>query len=318
MWMLIIFFTVAVIVFLIMVTVGSQINLKEAAGVGNFPKVIETIVAWIQLNSKKSQLSIEERERKRVKLSILILWILVMSATFLLDYFGILFQGQLEREAMQLEREEIRSIPTLILELDTEQGVDAILRIKDIGAPAMEPLITLLKDEDPALRAGAAQGLGWIGESDAIEPLIFVLNDVDFRVRAEAAWALGEIKDESAVDPLIALLNDDISTVRIKAAGALLAIGDERAVEPLTDLLKRKDYEVIAAQSEFFIGIAKPGDEPVFIYALNYFGTTITATNYLNSGNLELAQAAQEWANYRGYEITYARPGETFPHWGGE
>jgi len=102
---------------------------------------------------------------------------------------------------------------------------------------------------------------------------------------------------------LIVALNDVDPTVRLKGAGSLVKIGDVRAEEPLMALLERRELEIIAKESAFYIKRGKAGDEPVFIESLFAFGTKNTANEYLNCGNTELENAAREWAKLNGFEI---------------
>ena len=211
-------------------------------------------------------------------------------------------------------------------------AVEALIQIRD--KKAVEPLIAVLKDEAPIIRAAAAEALGLIEDKRALEPLIAVLKDENPTVREAAVKALGLFEDKSVIEPLLAILNDEAPTVqtvaikalwrkdderiierliallndedqsvRVEAAHALVKNGDDRSVEPLKAALMRKDYAVIAEESAFFIKQAKTGDEPVFIFALNAYGTVATANNYLNCGNTMLAEAAVLWAKTHGYEI---------------
>jgi HEAT repeat protein len=145
------------------------------------------------------------------------------------------------------------------------------------GAPAVEPLIKTLEDDDIEVRKAAVATLGKIGDERAVEPLMGVLSDDDWRVRGSAAEALGKIGDERAieplikglergnsavaralgeigdaraVEPLIGALSDDKTWVRKSAAEALGEIGDRRAVEPLIKALGDDDADVRAAAKE--------------------------------------------------------------------
>ena len=120
----------------------------------------------------------------------------------------------------------------------------AIKALQKAGPPAVEPLITALKNEKSRARAGAAQALGGIKDDRAVEPLIGALGDKIANVRAWAAEALGEIKDDRAVEPLIAALEDKNPDVRSWAAKALGEIKDDRAVEPLIAALHDKNGHV--------------------------------------------------------------------------
>lgn len=107
-----------------------------------------------------------------------------------------------------------------------------------IGAPAVEPLIKVLGDEDSYVRRYAAQALGETGDPRAVEALIKALGDEDRDVRKTAADALGKIGDSRAVEPLIKVLGDEVRYVRAHAAEALGEIGSASAVPALTKALK--------------------------------------------------------------------------------
>lgn len=73
------------------------------------------------------------------------------------------------------------------------------------------PLIGLLSDPDPEIRAQAAHVLGDCWCTDAYDKLVSLLNDPSPRVRFFAATALGRVGKAAAVKPLLAMLaaNDD-------------------------------------------------------------------------------------------------------------
>lgn len=123
---------------------------------------------------------------------------------------------------------------------------DAKLALIDVGSPAVEPLIAVVKDSSVGWfsRGHAARALGRIGDSRAVEPLIAALTDENSSVRRHAASALGHIGDTVAVEPLISALEDADSNVRLSAVTALGSIGDARAVDPLIFGLKDKKYYV--------------------------------------------------------------------------
>ncbi|MFQ5520302.1 MAG: HEAT repeat domain-containing protein, partial [Candidatus Methylomirabilia bacterium] len=114
-----------------------------------------------------------------------------------------------------------------------------------MGAPAVEPLITMLGAEDRGVRKAAAEVLGRMGEVRAVEPLIVALGDV----RAAAAQALGILGDGRAVEPLIAALGDEDGDAPEAVIEALGRLGDARAVEPLIVALENQNYEVREASA---------------------------------------------------------------------
>ena len=153
-----------------------------------------------------------------------------------------------------------------------------------IGAPAVEPLIAALKDQNSWARAAAAQALGKIKDRRAVEPLSAALGDERSDVRQAAAKALDHLgwkpaQDESAgwywmakhdwdkcvalgalaMEPLIAALKDENEYVREAAARTLGEIKDPRAVQPLIDALQDKKWFVGRTAAEALISIYRRG-----------------------------------------------------------
>ncbi|AKB78972.1 putative lyase [Methanosarcina horonobensis HB-1 = JCM 15518] len=93
------------------------------------------------------------------------------------------------------------------------KAVQVLAGIKD--ERAIQPMIQALK-ENPELDADLGYHLGLMGEP-AVEPLIGVLGDNDPKVRARAAEALGRIGDKRAIGPLTETLNDEDERVRLFA-----------------------------------------------------------------------------------------------------
>jgi HEAT repeat protein len=116
-----------------------------------------------------------------------------------------------------------------------------------VGAPAVDPLIALLKGDVEAQvrhsKGYAADALVEIG-TPAVESLVAALIDDNRRTREAAAKALGEIGDARAVEPLVLALED--GSCRKAAAKALATIGDVRAVEPLAHKLGTTCDEAVA------------------------------------------------------------------------
>jgi HEAT repeat protein len=110
--------------------------------------------------------------------------------------------------------------------------------LKPLGGEDL--LISLLKDEEPKRRMGAAHSLGDSAYVQAALPLIEALNDSDSGVRSEAADAMGRRGERQSIDPLIGSLADPEEQVKKQAIAALAAIG-KPAVEPLTLALQNSD-----------------------------------------------------------------------------
>ncbi len=149
-----------------------------------------------------------------------------------------------------------RAVEPLIAALKAEPGITTISHedtgvqytiadaLGEIGAPAVEPLISCLQDSDVSVRRWAAYALGVIRDARAVEPLIHSLGDEEADVRANAAEALGLIRDARAVEPLIALLQDEYAFIRREAISALEQMHTERAVEGLKQAFRDEDWDV--------------------------------------------------------------------------
>src|SRR5690606_32733593 len=120
---------------------------------------------------------------------------------------------------------------------------------------------TLLRGEDPHLRASAAQGLGNIGHpADAellLEVLLCPLADSSTQIRMECGIALGKLRYPSAVDNrrrvvLVALTNrvaydrdpagrplETQFSVRSAMVNSLIALGGQGAAASLHDVASR-------------------------------------------------------------------------------
>jgi HEAT repeat protein len=127
----------------------------------------------------------------------------------------------------------------------------AVIALVKIGTPAVDVLLSALKNKDDQLREKSAVALGPIGDEHAISPLITTLNDKFTNVRQAAAAALGEVSSRlkntelgaQMVAPLIAALNDTQGEVVKAAADALVIIGPP-AVEPLVTALKDEKSKI--------------------------------------------------------------------------
>ena len=95
--------------------------------------------------------------------------------------------------------------------------------------------------KDAAIRKGAAEALGRLGDPRAVRPLVVALGDAPVRPTAvEALVAIGSVAGES----LVAALGNQDPKVRKAAVMALGRIGDARAVEAVVAALEDQDGEV--------------------------------------------------------------------------
>jgi len=173
------------------------------------------------------------------------------------------------------------AVPALIDAVQSSDGMirnstaEALGRFRD--PRAVEPLLSLLKDELSGTRGKAARSLGLLQDPRAIEPLrLQMMNDSDLFARNSAGWALRDMGSISVpalcgvvkignnearslaatmlygvggagTAALISLTRDPDAEIRITAARGLELAQDERAVEPLISLLNDKDSRVRAA-----------------------------------------------------------------------
>ena len=111
--------------------------------------------------------------------------------------------------------------------------------ISDVGRPAIDLLIEMLKASNPAVQSDIVELLVSLKEQ-TFEALIDALQDENGMVRRQAVIALGKIGDERAVEPVAALLDDDVPGVRFYVPVALDMIGGEKIIEPMHRALKNE------------------------------------------------------------------------------
>ena len=114
-------------------------------------------------------------------------------------------------------------------------GLSQLARLNDKNYA--KPLVALLKDADPEVRAQAAKWLGDIRYKEASKELIANLTHENARVRFFSAEALGRAKDATAIQPLIQLLasnNDEDAFLRHGASYALSQIGQAAPLAALS------------------------------------------------------------------------------------
>jgi HEAT repeat protein/beta-lactamase regulating signal transducer with metallopeptidase domain len=163
---------------------------------------------------------------------------------------------------------EAPALPTSVAEA-VPQGPQApqAAQQRDTAVPA---LLSVLKDENAAVRLAAVESLGNLSDPRAVDALVQALKtDTDPRVREAAAEALGNIDSPRAVPGLIAALGSEkVSAVRAKIAWALGEIDDARAVEALGGAVRDPDAEV-RRQVVWALGeLESPAAVPMLIPAL--------------------------------------------------
>ncbi len=102
------------------------------------------------------------------------------------------------------------------LRLD-EFHLDAMDALVELGQPAVEKVLPLLKDKVEETRKRAVIVLGQIKDSGVLEPLIEMLKDSDWFTRLSAAAALEKIGDEKGREAIKPLLKDPDLVVKMRA-----------------------------------------------------------------------------------------------------
>lgn len=123
---------------------------------------------------------------------------------------------------------------------------ELVLReLQTTGLAAVKPLIAALATHRVvAIRQGAAQALGMIGDKRAVKPLIKALSDTDSGVWSQATAALGKM-GQQAVKPLRKVLNDHKEGTRLGAALALWRIKrEEKAFTTVLQALQHDDVVI--------------------------------------------------------------------------
>lgn len=169
---------------------------------------------------------------------------------------AVVFQKQFTQTASQLAR------------INAIWGMSQLARQDKKWA---EPLLPLLQDKDPEIRAQAAKWLGDMKWTEAGAKLIPLLKDTAARVRFFAAEALGRIQYAQAVEPLIAMLqanNDEDVYLRHAGSLALSRIGNAGPVVALASSSSRalRIAAVVALRRMSNPGVARfLGDPDPFV-----------------------------------------------------
>jgi len=124
------------------------------------------------------------------------------------------------------ENKDISGLINALHSKDSDVYPKAISAIKEIGEPAVEPLVAeMKKDKDSTFRYKAAIILGKIGDQKAVEPLFYTIQIDPVRdVRWHAVDSLGEIGSTEAIEALKQLLDDRDIFIQNAARDALSKI----------------------------------------------------------------------------------------------
>lgn len=151
-----------------------------------------------------------------------------------------------------------------ILRARPEARLGVALAYGRLGSSRCTPLVEMLRDPDPAVRAAAAEGtgrcdfatvaelssilraetdltaaralikaIGQVGGDEAVDVLAGVFNSGDAALRFDVVRALGCTATPTAYPLLLEALADEDPAIRTIALSALGELGDTRAAEPL-------------------------------------------------------------------------------------
>jgi len=227
---------------------------------------------------------------------------------------------------------------------------NALIRI---GEPAIEPLIGILKDKENPVRVSAAKILGKIGNRSAIKPLIDCLTEPgEYSIKdKKTEELLIEVSGEKPPEPpempkapeigempevtesisdndtyiSETATNTDISSdissnnqypVVVEVVYALsLLCKDSKNEKIIADEINKIDIAFVIVIYPYLIEIGASGTEDMLINALNIYGFSMMAEDFINSGNEKLEEAARKWAKENNYTI-YQMPGFGGKEWG--
>jgi HEAT repeat protein len=117
--------------------------------------------------------------------------------------------------------------------------------VADAGARALvklgavEEFARLTRSFKPGIRAGAARGLGRIGDRAAVDPLIRLLDDRDEDVRIAAIHALRQTGEARGLDAIARKVQDADEDVESAAEQALSGEGYEQELNRVKRIARR-------------------------------------------------------------------------------
>lgn len=130
----------------------------------------------------------------------------------------------------------------------------------ETGSETLQKAIT--QTENQLARLHGIWGIGQLArkEADFAEPLITVLDDNDPEIRAQAAKVLGDVQYEAAAKQLTPLLEDNEERVQFFATQALGELQYESAVQPVIDMLEENDDEDVYLRHAGTLALSQIGD----------------------------------------------------------
>ncbi|MBN2244984.1 MAG: HEAT repeat domain-containing protein [Candidatus Aminicenantes bacterium] len=204
-------------------------------------------------------------ERKREILTFLVFYtvIFIVLSGF---YSGLI---SFDKEGVHLSSQEMERIINRIKTTHSRIIIrDGLHKLTRSGEDAIEPLLSLLGEENPIIRWYTTDALSNFHIPEVIDALIGLLHDPEVQIRNAAAGSLGRIRAEKAVLPLLEAFEDPDRDMGISAARALASIGDLRAVAPLTKALISGSSRMAGAAAEALGNLGAEEAIPSLIFCL--------------------------------------------------
>jgi hypothetical protein len=110
---------------------------------------------------------------------------------------------------------------------------------------------------DDKASENAATALSYLNDDRVIEPLVELLSNPDPQIRARAVKALGGLKNEQTMPQFIQALKDKDTQVRVSAVNVLVGFG-EAGLRPVMNMLRDPDNEVRCAAASALGRLANP------------------------------------------------------------
>ena len=133
----------------------------------------------------------------------------------------------------------------------------------EAGDESRRVLVGLLRDENPARRAFAAEVMGEIGGDEEAVYLEEALADEEVDVRARAADSLGRMRHRMARPALLRALDDPAWQVRAQAVKALGKIGEESDVTRIAEKLRDTQWWVRKNAAAALREMGETGEVPL-------------------------------------------------------
>ena len=190
------------------------------------------------------------------------------------QYLGELPLSKKVDTPQKLSEKQLQQVLNLALQVlkigDFEQRWEIAKLFKQLGKPAITPLIDILEDEetDPEIRWFAGRILGQFKQPEVIIALVEILqNGSDEELVSTAAQSLAEIGDD-AIEALNKFLKQDKYELKFLAVQALSYIRRPLVIEPLLGVIQDPHPEIRAIAIETLGSFHHPRITSILLTAL--------------------------------------------------